>query len=103
MKVYMTKKQSDMTEGRGNMVNDACFLHKKDAENHINGKPGVQGRVKNWNEEKYGDWEIQEIHVYESSMELTIKRQKELIERAKSKLNDEEFDALVESLRKEMK
>lgn len=65
MKIYLTKRNSDLTEGRGPMVNDLAFMHKEDAAAYIDHRPGVMGRRIKWSEENYGDWIIEEIEVRE--------------------------------------
>ena len=65
MKIYLTKVNADLNEGRGPMVNDLAFKHKEDAMAYIDYRPGVMGRSKKWSEEKYSDWIIEEIEVRE--------------------------------------
>jgi len=65
MKVYLTFKNADMTEGRGPMLPDRCFLKRTDAERYIDSMPGVMGMRAKWSKQKYGDWAIQEIIVEE--------------------------------------
>lgn len=61
---YQTRRQSDMTEGRGHMVNDLAFANYQDAADYINSQPGIMGRRLKWTEEKYGgDWDIQTVNV----------------------------------------
>lgn len=61
---YQTRRQSDMTEGRGHMVNDLAFVNYQDAADYINSKPGVMGRRVKWTDAKYeGDWDIQPVNV----------------------------------------
>jgi hypothetical protein len=67
MKVYMTRKNADMNEGMGPMVNDVCFEHRDDAVKYIDRQQGVMGRKPpsgKWSTEKYGDWDIVEIEVH---------------------------------------
>ena len=90
MKVYMTKYNADLTEGRGPMVNDKCFLHWNHAARYINSQPGVMGRTAKWTDRKYGDWEIEEIEV----IDYDILKEQERINREKkaalNKLSDYE-------------
>lgn len=60
---YQTRRNADMTEGRGPMVNDRAFVHREDAANYIDSRSGCMGRRAKWSEEKYGDWDIQTVHV----------------------------------------
>lgn len=61
---YQTRRQSDMTEGRGHMINDLAFANYQDAADYINSNSGVMGRRMKWTEEKYdGDWDIQTVNV----------------------------------------
>lgn len=71
--VYLTKKNSDTVEGRGPMIVDCGFTNRKDAEDYIDPKPGIMGRTseKGWSKEKYGDWEIEELMVFENLSEKT--------------------------------
>ncbi|EPQ9499804.1 hypothetical protein SEPL_466 [Salmonella phage SE_PL] len=64
---FQTRRISDMTEGRGHMVNDRAFTEWQYAADYINSQPGVMGRRVKWTEEKYaGDWDIQTINVYDA-------------------------------------
>ena len=61
---YQTRRISDMTEGRGHMINDLAFANYDDAADYINSQPGVMGRRVKWTESKYdGDWDIQTVNV----------------------------------------
>lgn len=66
MKVYLARRNADMTEGRGPMLIDLCFLHRDDAVKYIDNQSGVMGRRFKWSEQKYGDWDIVELDVMES-------------------------------------
>lgn len=90
MKAYMTMRNSDEVEGRGSMVNDACFMFKKDAEDYINNMPGVMGRRRIWSVEPYGDWLIKEIEIYESLEVFRVARANSLRDAALAKLTVEE-------------
>lgn len=62
---YQTRRNSDMTEGRGHMINDLAFANYDDAADYINSKAGVMGRRLKWTEEKFAsDWDIQTVHVH---------------------------------------
>ncbi len=63
MKIYLTQRNSDTTEGRGPMVNDRAFTTRQLAAEYIDSKPGIMGRMGKWSEDKYGDWKILEIEV----------------------------------------
>lgn len=80
MKVYMTKRNADMTEGRGPMVNDLCFLHRKDANDYI--------------DTKYGDWEVKEIEVLEYNVAEAMKEKKRIKKAALAKLTNKELEIL---------
>lgn len=88
--IWMTRKNADMTEGRGPMVDVAAFSKESDARNFIDGKPGVMGRVLNWSKEKYGDWEADPITVYDTISEYEDDHTKLLKEKALAKLTSEE-------------
>lgn len=64
MKVYITRRNADMTEGRGPMIMDKVFDTYEKAEIYINSQPGVMGRKGNWTSGKDGsDWDIKEATV----------------------------------------
>lgn len=97
MKVYMTRKNADMIEGRGPMVNDVCFEHRDDAAKHIDRQQGVMGRLPpsgKWSTEKYGDWEIVEIEVHSSFADFEIKSKENLRKQVLEKLSPQERKAL---------
>lgn len=102
MKVYATRKNGDMNEGRGPMVIDKVFLHRKHAEEYIDDKPGIMGRQsdKGWSNEKYGDWDIEEWEVLEYSLIDMEKEEQRLAKNAKSKLSNAEYKALLNSFQK---
>lgn len=60
-KVFVARRNADTNEGRGPMAPVLAFLNKDDANKFIDGKPGVQGICRNWSEEEYGHWDIQEL------------------------------------------
>lgn len=84
--VYQTLRQSDMTEGRGRMVNDLCFSTYELAAEYIDSKPGVMGRKGKWSTDRYGDWKIEKFKVY-TSIESEEDRARR---KALAKLTDEE-------------
>lgn len=90
MFVYAAFKQSDMTEGRGPKILDICFMNKKDAEDYIDTKSGVMGRKAKWSIEKYGDWEVRPLMVYNSLEECTEEYNNAVKAAALAKLTDEE-------------
>jgi len=65
MKVYLTRRNRDMIEGMGPMVNDLVFLDRKKAEEYIDSKPGVMGMSGPWSTQEFGDWDIVELDVIE--------------------------------------
>lgn len=77
MKIYLTKVNADLTEGRGPMVNDLAFVSREYAADYIDNMPGIMGRRAKWSKEKYGDWIIDEIEVrekpYDKNYELKLK------------------------------
>jgi hypothetical protein len=91
MKVYMTQCNADMTEGRGPMVDDLCFKHKKHAENYIDSKQGIMGSREQWSKVQNGSWKIIEIEVIEKDIVDTAESIKK---RALSKLSAAERKAL---------
>jgi hypothetical protein len=94
MKIYMTQRNMDMTEGRGPMMNDKAFLHREHAAAYIDTKAGVMGRKAKWSEEKYGDWRIEEMEVLEYDVMEAARIKEETKQTALAKLTDEEKEAL---------
>lgn len=65
--IYLTQRNSDMTEGRGPMVNDAAFADEQDAKDYIDKQTGIMGRSPQsgkWSTEKYGDWRVVPVKVF---------------------------------------
>ena len=79
-----------MTEGRGPMVNDACFSEEQDAKDYIDSKQGIMGRTAKWSESRAGDWDIVPLNVASSLQEVEEIRDKAIKEKALSKLTPEE-------------
>lgn len=73
-----------MTEGRGPMIIDSIFEKREDANNYIDHQFGVMGRKseKGWSKDKYGDWTVKEMAVFESLEEVKVNREIEDKERA---------------------
>lgn len=90
MKVYMTFRNADTTEGRGPMVPDRCFTKLKDANDYIDLQSGVMGRKAKWSEQKHGDWYVSEVNVYDSLGDAEHQRTEEIKRNALSKLSLEE-------------
>jgi len=94
--IYLVKRNSDTTEGRGPMVIDTAFFSRIEAAKYIDPKPGIMGRLsdKGWSTEKYGDWMIEPLIVYDSLTESNNNSREKLIESAMAKLTDSERIAL---------
>lgn len=93
--VYIVKRQSDTTEGRGPMAFDSVWADdREEVAAYIDDKPGVMGRTKKWSEELHGDWTMERYPLYRDSVEMHEARQTKLREDALSKLSVEEIDAL---------
>ena len=92
--IYQTKRNADMTEGRGPMVNDLAFKKKEHAEEYINTKAGVMGRRMKWSEERHGDWGVFPVEVLCCSVIDEKKRIEHIRKCAIEKLSDEEITAL---------
>lgn len=93
--VYLVQKNADMTEGRGPMVNDACFSKEATAKFYANSQRGVMGRkapVDGW--DKYSDWQVIPLVVAESLEELNSVRKEERRQIALDKLTHEDKVAL---------
>lgn len=89
--VYMAMRNSDMTEGRGPMVQGLCFDSIELANTYIDRQPGVMGRLGKWSKETYGDWYVNKIEVlsYVPTLDEKIRA------KALSKLTAEEKRVLV--------
>lgn len=61
MKIYIVKRNSDSTEGRGPMVVDSVWLSREKANDYIDDQPGVMGVRQKWSHMPYGDWTVTEI------------------------------------------
>lgn len=83
---YQTRRNADMTEGRGPMVNDLAFLNYQDAADYIDTKSGVMGRRAKWSKEKYGEWDIQEVHALTGPFDAVADAKR----KALAKLTEEE-------------
>ena len=94
MKVYLTQKNADMTEGKGPMVNDLCFLNLKDAKDYIDKQSGIMGRRDKWSEKKFGDWIVLEINVFRNLDEIEVFKHEKIKEKALAKLTQEEKEVL---------
>lgn len=94
MKVYATYRNRDTVEGRGGMVIDKVFLHRKHAEDYIDEQPGIMGRKAKWSQEKYGDWTVETLEVLEYDVVEAKKRKENLREEALAKLSAEEKEVL---------
>lgn len=89
MKVYMTYRNADTTEGRGPMVPDKCFSKLEDANDYIDLQSGVMGRKAKWSEQKHGDWYVAEVNVCDSLGDAEHQRIEEIKRKALSKLTPE--------------
>ena len=94
MRIFMTQYNSDMTEGRGPMVNDKCFLHREHAVAYIDAQPGVMGIKAKWSAEKFGDWRIFEVEVVEHDVVDHERIKQERRATALAKLTELEREAL---------
>lgn len=94
--IFLALKNADMTEGRGPMVTEAAFAKEIDANTFTDKQPGVMGRMseKGWSKEKYGDWEVKPLVVFESLEEKIAWDNGKTRRRALAKLTPEERAAL---------
>jgi hypothetical protein len=99
IKIYATYRNEDMTEGRGPMVIDKIFTKRKDAEDYIDNQSGVMGRKKIWSKEKYGDWIVNELVLFESLDELKKQKEIELINKFKTSYTQEEIEILKKNFK----
>lgn len=91
--VYVVKQISDLTEGRGPMVSVKYFLNEDDAWNYADCNGGVMGRKPSsgsWRNEKYGDWQVEEVTVYASLQSAIAADDQAIKEKALSKLTETE-------------
>ena len=94
MKIYLTRRQSDTTEGRGPMVLDKCFLHREHAAEYIDAQTGIMGRKAKWSTKEFGDWTIEAIEVLEHNVIDSDKVKQERRASALAKLTELEREAL---------
>lgn len=93
--VWIVKRQSDTTEGRGPMMFDSVWADDREqVAQYIDDKPGVMGRTQKWSEEQHGDWTMERFPLFRDSVEIHEARQQELRQMALAKLSQEEMDAL---------
>lgn len=67
--VWLTRSQSDMTEGRGGMTidTDTCYRSEQDAWDQINFKEGVSGRKPSsgtWQYSTYRDHDVIKVGLF---------------------------------------
>lgn len=92
--IFQAYKNADMTEGRGPMVPDIAFSSKQDAIDYIDRQSGIMGRKAKWSQEKYGDWVVKEITVFDSFEEADDFKQGETRRKILAKLTDAELKIL---------
>ena len=67
MILFVVRKNTDMTEGRGRMEVESYWFDRNKAVEHMNTQPGIMGRkprTGSWETEPYGgDWDIKPIEV----------------------------------------
>jgi hypothetical protein len=95
-KVYAAYKLSDMTEGKGPMILDQLFEFKSNALAYILDQPGYMGRRAdpNFGWTNMGDWEVHELKVFNSLLELKENQQTLIVKGILDKLTEEEISAL---------
>jgi hypothetical protein len=94
MEIWQTYRNADDIEGRGPMVPDRAFLHEHHAAEYIDAQPGIMGRRGEWSKQKYGDWEMKRVFVYEHSVIEQERQLAALKETALAKLTVAEKEAL---------
>jgi hypothetical protein len=94
MKIYLTYRNADMTEGRGPMVPDLAFTELDLANEYIDEQLGVMGRKVKWSLDKYGDWIVKELEVLNQSVKSTREKKETLKASGLSKLTPGEKEAL---------
>lgn len=92
--VYVVMRNSEMTEGRGPMVFHSLWSTKEVADHFIDEQPGVMGRKQKWSQQKYGDWTVTPMPVYEFLEEYETEKKLEIREQALKKLSHAEKVAL---------
>jgi len=68
MKVYLTRRVANMTDGMGPMQIDKCFLYEGHANKYINAQPGIMGRRACWSKREVGDWDVIPLEVIEEDI-----------------------------------
>jgi hypothetical protein len=90
MKIWQTYRNADDIEGRGPMVPDYAFLHKEHADRYIDEQPGVMGLRGQWSQQKFGDWSVKAIEVFDFDVIEAGLEKVKLRSKALSKLTPEE-------------
>lgn len=88
--VYVVKKNSDMSEGRGPKIVDSIFSNRTAAVEYMDKQPGIMGRTGKWSEDGYGDWKIEEMFLFDSANQREEAVIAEHKENALKKLTDYE-------------
>ena len=70
------------------------FTNKPAAAEYIDDKPGVMGRKRKQSSQKYGDWDIMEMQIYDTIDECNIELKEELKRKVLNRLSIEERNAL---------
>ena len=84
--IYLVKKNSDMTEGRGPMVVEAAYEDEEAAWAHANEHAGVMGRKPrggDWRQCGISDWTVEALKVITGGVEVVkqrSRRRRELLE-----------------------
>jgi hypothetical protein len=90
MKVYLTYYNADDIEGRGPMVLDLVFLHRKHAAEYIDSQPGSMGDPGPWSDKDFGHRMIKEVDVITHAIDVKEAKLIKIRERALSKLTADE-------------
>jgi hypothetical protein len=94
--VWVVKRNSDTTEGRGPMVVDSIWTADAEEEcaAYIDGQHGVMGRTAKWSEAEYGDWTMERTPLFDSRSTKKSRDEADLRISALKKLSPKEKVAL---------
>jgi hypothetical protein len=87
-------KNSDETEGRGPMKPIKYIKDRDEAIKYIEAQPDAWGREREWKGDRYGDFQLGTIPVFESLAEIEDYEPVDLKSQALAKLTPEEKRAL---------
>ena len=92
--IYEVCRNADQTEGRGPMVPIKRISDRDAAVAYIEAQPDAYGIQRKWINDRYGDFQLRQLDVFESLEEIEDYVPIDKRQRALDKLNDEDKRAL---------